>query len=73
MSGKNLNISRNAGDRPPSDAVSGRRGREFSAISPPKPTRGEYICICIYMYMCIYRVSQEECEILRESVPYVKL
>ena len=24
-------------------------------------------------YSCIYRVSQEECEILRESVPYVKL
>ena len=23
--------------------------------------------------MCIYRVSQEECERLRESVPYVKL
>ena len=24
-------------------------------------------------YLYIYRVSQEECEILRESVPYVKL
>ena len=28
-----------------------------------------YIC----MYVCIYRVSQEECARLRESVPYVKL
>jgi len=31
---------------------------------------------CFYMrlyYIRIYRVSQEECEILRESVPYVKL
>jgi len=24
-------------------------------------------------YVCIYRVSQEECARLRESVPYVKL
>ena len=24
-------------------------------------------------YACVYRVSQEECEILRETVPYVKL
>jgi len=30
-----------------------------------------YVYICIHIY--IYRVSQEECEILRESVPYVKL
>jgi len=39
-------------------------------------------CTCIYVMYCknklliyiyIYRVSQEECEILRESVPYVKL
>jgi len=29
--------------------------------------------IFIYIYMKIYRVSQEECGILRESVPYVKL
>ena len=29
--------------------------------------------IYIYIYIYIYRVSQEECEILRESVPYVKL
>jgi len=27
----------------------------------------------IYTYIYIYRVSQEECAILRESVPYVKL
>ena len=26
-----------------------------------------------YIYIYIYRVSQEECAILRESVPYVKL
>ena len=25
------------------------------------------------MYVCIYRVSQEECAILREGVPYVKV
>jgi len=31
-----------------------------------------YICVCIYIYMYI-QVSQEECEILRESVPFVKL
>jgi len=41
MSEKNVNISRNAGDRPPSDAASCRRTRDFSATSPPKPTRGE--------------------------------
>ena len=29
--------------------------------------------IYIYTYIYIYRVSQEECEILQESVPYVKL
>ena len=27
----------------------------------------------IYQLLLLYRVSQEECEILRESVPYVKL
>ena len=29
------------------------------------------VCVCVYMCVCvyIYRVSQEECEILRESVP----
>ena len=36
-----------------------------------------YMYIHIYIYThthtYIYRVSQEECEILRESVPYVKL
>ena len=36
-----------------------------------------YVCVCvyiyIYIYIYIYSVSQEECEILRESVPYVKL
>ena len=41
-----------------------------------------YIYIYIYMYptwnklyvcICIYRVSQEECARLRESVPYVKV
>jgi len=32
-----------------------------------------YACIYIYIYIHIHRVSQEECEILRESVPYVKL
>ena len=29
--------------------------------------------LSIYMYIYIYRVSQEECEILQECVPYVKL
>jgi len=40
----------------------------------------EYICTVstVYVhfytvYIHLYRVSQEECEILRESVPYVKL
>jgi len=28
-----------------------------------------YVCVCMY----IYRVSQEECARLRESVPYVKV
>ena len=33
-----------------------------------------YIYICIYVYIYIYiQVSQEECAVLRESVPYVKL
>ena len=29
--------------------------------------------ICITLYITLYRVSQEECAKLRESVPYVKL
>jgi len=29
------------------------------------------VCVCVCV--CIYRVSQEECARLRESVPYVKL
>ena len=29
------------------------------------------VCVCVRLYL--YKVSQEECEILRESVPYVKL
>jgi hypothetical protein len=32
-----------------------------------------YICVYIYRYKVLYRVSQEECARLRESVPYVKL
>ena len=34
-----------------------------------------YMHICIYVgtYVCVYRMSQEECARLRESVPYVKL
>jgi len=36
-----------------------------------------YICVCsyvdMYQYMCIYRISQEECVRLRKSVPYVKV
>jgi len=38
-----------------------------------------YVCMCAYecMYVCIYiyiyRVSQEECARLRESIPYVKV
>ena len=33
------------------------------------------VCVCVYTYTykSIYRVSQEECARLRESVPYVKL
>ena len=32
------------------------------------------VCVCMYVCMCVlYRVSQEECEIIRESVPYVEL
>ena len=27
-----------------------------------------YVCVCVYL-LCIYRVSQEECARLRESVP----
>jgi len=29
------------------------------------------VCMCVYIY--IYRVSQEECARLRESIPYVKV
>ena len=38
-----------------------------------------YVCIYIYIYVCVcvcvcvYRVSQEKCARLRESVPYVKV
>ena len=32
-----------------------------------------YVCMYVCMYIYIYRVSQEECAILRESVSYVKL
>ena len=32
-----------------------------------------YMNTRIYIYMYIYRVSQEECAKLRESVPYVKV
>ena len=32
-----------------------------------------YKYTCNIGNICIYRVFQEECEILRESVPYVKL
>jgi len=38
-----------------------------------------YVCVCVCEFMCaraslyIYRVSQEECTRLRESVPDVKL
>ena len=31
------------------------------------------ILVCVCVCVCVYRVSQEECEILRESVPYVEL
>ena len=33
------------------------------------------VCVCIYIYIYIhtYRVSQEECARLQESVPYVKV
>ena len=30
-----------------------------------------YVCVCVCVY--VYRVSQEECARLRESVPYVKV
>ena len=36
-----------------------------------------YVCVgiyvLIYIYIHIYSVSQEECAILRENVPYVKV
>ena len=32
-----------------------------------------YMCVYIHIYIYIYRVSQEECARLRQSVPYVKL
>ena len=28
---------------------------------------------CLYIYIYIYRVSQEECARLRENIPYVKV
>ena len=32
------------------------------------------VCVlCVCVCVCIYRVSQEECARLRESVPYVKV
>jgi len=35
-----------------------------------------YVCMYVYMYvcvcLCIYRLFQEECARLRESVPYVR-
>ena len=31
------------------------------------------LILYIYIYICIYRVSQEECSRLREGVPYVKI
>ena len=38
------------------------------------PNRLHYcVNFTVYIYIYIYRVSQEECAILRESVPYVKL
>ena len=32
-----------------------------------------YVFVCMYICMYVYRVSQEECTKLRESVPYVEL
>ena len=32
-----------------------------------------YMCVCVCVCVFIYRVSQEECARLRESVPYVKV
>jgi len=32
-----------------------------------------YVCVCVCVCVCVYRVSQEECARLRESVPYVKV
>ena len=32
-----------------------------------------HLSVYIYIYICIYRVSQEECARLREGVPYVKV
>ena len=31
------------------------------------------LCVCEYIYWCKYRVFQEECAGLRDSVPYVKV
>ena len=42
-------------------------------LSILKPIKCVCVCVYIYIYIYIYRVSQEECEILRESVSYVKL
>ena len=32
-----------------------------------------YVCLYVCVCVCIFRVSQEECARLRESVPYVKV
>jgi hypothetical protein len=32
-----------------------------------------FVCVCVCVCVYLYRVSQEECKKLRESVPYVKL
>jgi len=34
---------------------------------------GTFITLYIYIYICIYRVSREECARLRKSVPCVKV
>jgi hypothetical protein len=31
------------------------------------------LCVCVCVCVCVYRVSQEECARLRESVSYVKV
>ena len=52
---------------PPSCAVVMKSGN-FNFLEPSGPLQD-----CNGTALPIYRVSQEECEILRESVPYVKL